>query len=57
MPISYLVATSAFAKGVALGFAAMVAAKACKNRQNGDKRRSSGQRSTPRPISGPGWLE
>lgn len=38
MPISYLVATSAFAKGVALGFAAMAAAKACKNRQNGDKR-------------------
>ena len=43
MLISYLVATSAFAKGVALSFAAMAAAKACKNRQNGDKRRSSGQ--------------
>ena len=38
MLISYLVATSAFAKGVALSFAAMAAAKACKNRQNGDKR-------------------
>ena len=38
MLISYLVATSAFAKGVALGFAAMAAAKACRDRQNGDKR-------------------
>ncbi len=38
MLISYLVATSAFAKGVALGFAAMAAAKACKERRNGEKR-------------------
>ena len=38
MLISYLVATSAFAKGVALGFAAMAAAKACKERQKGEKR-------------------
>ena len=35
---SYLVATSAFAKGVAIGFAAMAAAKACKARRNGEKR-------------------
>ena len=38
MPISYFVATSAFAKGVVLSFDAMAAAKACKNRQNGDNR-------------------
>jgi|GEM_PF-4327665 len=38
MLISYLVATSAFAKGVALGFAAMAAAKACKDRRSGEKR-------------------
>ena len=38
MLISYLMATSAFAKGVTLGLAAMAAAKARKARQNGDKR-------------------
>ena len=38
MPISYFVATSAFAKGVTFGLAAMAAAKASKGRQNGDKR-------------------
>ena len=38
MLISYLVATSAFAKGVTVGFAAMAAAKACKDRKNGEKK-------------------
>ena len=38
MLVSYLVATSAFAKGVSIGFAAMAAAKACKERRNGEKR-------------------
>ena len=38
MLISYLVATSAFAKGVTVGFAAMAAAKACKDRKNGAKK-------------------
>ncbi len=38
MLVSYLVATSAFAKGVAIGFAAMAAAKAYKDRRNGEKR-------------------
>lgn len=38
MLISYLVATSAFAKGVTVGFAAMAAAKACKDRKNEEKK-------------------
>jgi hypothetical protein len=37
MILSYLVATSGFAKGIAIGAALVLAAKTCRDRRKGDR--------------------